>query len=61
MSEKIITITIDTDGATEISLKGWERESPKIAAIFEEGATVERVDWNPKAHAHNHVHGGHSH
>ena len=57
---KEFTIIIDTDGATQINLKGYEQESPKLAAVFE-GALgkVKKVDWNPKAH--NHVHAGHGH
>jgi len=60
--EKIITIIIDTDGATEIKLQGFETDSPKVAAIFEAGAKVESVNWDPKDHAHEHIHaGGHHH
>ena len=61
MSDKVITITIKTDGASEINIGGFETDSPKIAAIFEEGATVEAVDWNPKDHAHTHIHAGGHH
>jgi hypothetical protein len=50
---KSFTITIDTDGAVTTNLKGYESESPKLAAIVEAAAgKVARVDWKPKAHAH---------
>jgi hypothetical protein len=56
---KEITIDIDTDGTASISLKGFERESPRIAAIFEKAlGKVEAVDWKPRAHAHVHIGGG---
>jgi hypothetical protein len=57
---KEFSIVIDTEGNTTINLKGYERESPKLAAAFEEVlGKVDKVDWNPKAHAH--VHAGHGH
>ena len=59
---KEITIIIDTDGAVDLNLKGFERESPKVAALFEKAlGKVEKVDWRPKAHSHVHVGGGQGH
>jgi hypothetical protein len=57
-------ITIDENGNVETSLKGFEGRSPELAAIVETAVGgVQKVDWNPKAHAH--VHNGkkvyHSH
>jgi hypothetical protein len=52
---KSFTIEIDTEGGVKTNLKGYEGESPKLAAIVEAAAgQVARVEWNPKAHAHQH-------
>ncbi len=58
---KEITMIIDTDGTMELSLKGWETESPRVAKIFEDaaGGKPSKVEWNPKAHSHVTV--GHDH
>lgn len=50
---KEFTITINKDGSSEISLKGYEEKSPELARIIEEasGGKVTR-QWNPGAHAH---------
>lgn len=50
---KSFTIEIDTEGGVKTNLKGYEGKSPELAAIIEAVAgKVGRVDWNPKAHAH---------
>jgi hypothetical protein len=51
---KSFTVEIDTDGATEINLKGYEERSPELAAIVEAatGGTVTAKKWNPGNHAH---------
>jgi hypothetical protein len=54
-TEQII-ITVDTDGTTDIFLKGFEEQSPEIARSFEAAlGTVDEVKWAPKAHAHTHT------
>jgi hypothetical protein len=60
---KEITITIDLEGTTTTNLKGFELESPKIAADFEKVlGKVAAVKWSPKAHGHVHTGaGGHRH
>lgn len=54
MSEtQIFTIEVDPKGGVEINLKGWEEESPKLAAIVEAvTGKPQIIKWNPKAHAH---------
>ena len=50
---KSFTIEIDTEGNATTNLKGYESKSPELAAIVEAACgKVGRVDWNPKAHAH---------
>jgi hypothetical protein len=57
---KSFTIEIDTDGATEINLKGFEERSPELAAIVEQatGGKVKTRKWAPGNHAHTHTHNG---
>jgi hypothetical protein len=51
---KTFTVEIDAQGNVKTTLKGFEADSPKLAAIVEAaaGGKVGKVDWNPKAHAH---------
>jgi len=52
---------IGKDGSLDLSLKGFEKQSPEIAKLFEDaaGGKPSKVDWNPKAHSHATV--SHSH
>lgn len=57
---KTFKIIIDTDGTSNLELRGYEEESPQVARAFEKG-TVDRRDWRPGNHAHVHLGHGHKH
>ena len=48
---KEFTVVISPGGKTEISMRGYEEESQKLAKELEEVLGVpEKVDWRPRQH-----------
>jgi hypothetical protein len=54
---KEFTIIISGGGQVEISLRGYEKDSPTLAKEIEDalGGKVQKVDWRPKQHINSTV------